>query len=199
MRKIFLAFFAYLASTSLMAESKFQAGIGYSMFESTDSYSSGDYKDSIDAPLLAVRYAFSKRFAIEGEYRFSREDSCTKPDGSACNFGEQSIDVSGIDLNLLLGNHLTDEDSIYFYSGVGYFFDRWSYSGNGIDDTISGLQIPFGIGYNFKELSIEGKYIYRPYSNYRDSSFDINLSTTDTYYGNDLFINMFSLKIMYAL
>lgn len=199
MYKIILATVVCLVSTSLMAESNIQIGAGYSIYKSTDTYSEGDYEDSVNTPLLAAKYVFTNNIAIEGTYRLKHTDSCTQPTGESCNFSDD-IKVSGIDANVLIGHHFTDKDSIYYYSGVGYFSDSWSYTGNGINDTISGLQIPIGVGYNLENLSFEAQYVYRTTKNYSNSSFGINASSPNsTYFGDDVSVNMFSIKLMYAL
>ncbi|QUX96123.1 hypothetical protein C0J08_12230 [Marinomonas sp. CT5] len=188
-----------LISTSSIAQSNFQFGIGYSLFKTVDSYSIGDYEDSINTPLLDARYVFNDNVLIEGSYRLIKDDMCTQPSGTSCSFGGEYINVSGVDVNILIGRHFTDKNAVYYYSGIGYFSDSWSFTGNGINDTISGIQIPIGVGYHFENLSIEAQYMYRSSTSYSKSSFDINTSTSDTYFGSDLTVDLYSLKLIYSL
>lgn len=176
MKKTLLAATLILTASGVMAESQFQVGLGYSV-NNLSGNDGGSIEFSTKAPEIIARYSFSNNFALESDYRVKKTSEFT--------YDGESVDsppkYKGLDLNLLVGNHLIDKNQVYYYTGLGYFRDTY------FDSTYSDFQVPLGVGYHFDKLSLEAQYLYK-----KASVFDDEFTNYDHAY-------VYALKLMYAL
>ena len=190
MKKISLATIILLTASSAMAESQIQVGLGYTRTTVSGTDNGSGYEEYVNAPALVARYAFSNNIAIEGAYRFKSGDTCDWDNGNSCTENPR-VQVNGIDINLLLGDHFIDQDHFYYFAGVGFFSDNWNRRKYNRKDTISGAHFPFGLGYNTGKFSLETQYTYR-----LGSAYDNGLNG---YFETDTSAYSLALKLMYSL
>jgi len=141
---------------------KFKLGVGtYGLIIADDS-SQVNYKDAeFYGGALVGTVCFTKHVALRGAFY------------SAENDDNSSWDVSGGDLQLLLGTNFYQGFNVF--GGIGAFSETWEYDGGSIggvsfkaDKDFSGAQASFGIGYSWSKVALDYVVNVRDTSDYED-------------------------------
>lgn len=144
----------------------FQAGVG--LFDQNLNFDQNVGAD-VDADATGfsfqARSLFSEHFALGVALQYAPYVSVSSGDNSR-RF--DSAKTTTLYSNLLITTGI-DNNSLYAFTGVGYFSDHWKLDGE--SGTAQGLQLPLGIGYQFQKAAIELQVQLRDPASY-DSEVD---------------------------
>jgi hypothetical protein len=143
---------------------EFQAGVG--IFNNNLNY----YSDSADVDAFGfsfqARSVFAEHFALDAALQYA--PYVEKGSGNTSR-SVDNVDSYTYYANLLITTGIY-QNSFYGFTGVGYFSDSWKT--NGVSSTSRGLQLPFGMGYQFQKLALELQFQLRDPDGY-----DVNRAT----------------------
>ncbi|TDO99449.1 outer membrane beta-barrel protein [Marinomonas balearica] len=186
MKKLTSILLCSISAMPVFASESLQLGIGYSSLSVLDSRSQIDYTDTVDSVHLAAKYVFNDNVAVSGMYRIASDSECETSFDTDCT--DPAFEVSGIDINVLLGANLDNKRALYGYTGLGIYSETWDYNNGQVEDTFRGLQIPFGIGYNFGVVALEAEYLMRLTGDYENG--------LSNYFSDDISAGLFSARAL---
>ena len=142
-------------------EKKFN--LGMSTYALTIAYSNPFFlDDDLSGFGFNALYAFTDNFAVRGEYYFLEHDDFSP------------LEVTGVDLVAYFGTGLATQ-GFKAYIGGGLYNESWSAPGVS-SETISGVQLNGGIGYNWEVVALDFSLGIRGTSDYEDTFF-LNANT----------------------
>ncbi|TDO97356.1 outer membrane beta-barrel protein [Marinomonas balearica] len=178
MKRLCLAASFFLLPITVYADdSKFQFGVGFfgqsawagrtetqgqgSAREQT-VYTSGVYANS--------RYVFNDNVALDANFHWApsgQKETRNEVGGSSSTstYDIEGFSATEVNANFLVGLSLYRR-GWYGFTGVGVFQEEWEYTGG--SERFTGFQVPVGLGYNFKNLSMEFQVGFKNVSDYAE-------------------------------
>ena len=158
------------ASYASDGEFRFGAGfVGQSAWAG-DNTNANELTVNTAGVYLNGRYVLNENVALDANFHLL-------PNGqkeSRMDMGQRTTvrttDINGfsgteMNANFLVGLSL-DERGWYAFTGLGVFKENWEYTGG--SDEFTGYQVPFGLGYNFRNLSMEAQFGMKNIASYGD-------------------------------
>lgn len=131
---------------------KFSLGVGLILIELYDDPVLSD-RNAQYGGLLSAGYKINKNFLLLGNYY------------SPGNGDFSDTDIDGTELLIYYGRDLTRR-GLQLSMGIGYFSEDWDGPDN--SESISGLQLGYGIGYRWDETSLTALIHVRNSGDYDD-------------------------------
>ena len=153
------------AGTAMADQSgpKFKLGVGtYALIVGDDSSRANSEDEEFYGGALVGTACFTKHIAVRGALYSTEHDDYS------------GLDVSGLDLQLLLGTNFYEGWNLF--GGVGYFTETWEVSESiygytiSADKDFSGAQLSFGVGYSWSKVALDYVMNVRDTSDYEDFS-----------------------------
>ncbi len=152
----FLATITLLAPSIVYSEAEprnFNLGVGIFLMELYDEAVLSD-REAQYGGVLSVGYLINNNFVLHGNYY------------SLGNGDFDDTDIEGLEMLIYYGRDLTKR-GVHQSIGGGYFSEDWDNSTG--SKSISGLQLGYGIGYNWSDTSITALIHFRDSSKYDDN------------------------------
>lgn len=157
-----------LAALSGEQQKKINIGVGtYGLVIVNDSSVVGD--DQLSGYTMSGQYAFSDMFALRvAWYALDHRDFT-------------NIDNQGFDVVAYVGGGMVST-GFKVYGGGGYFSESWEISGS--SESLNGLQLSGGLGYNWQNAGVDLIFAIRQTSDYQDvlagTGTDIDVASSAT-------------------